>query len=288
MKLFKIILSTFCFCTLANAQSSSISHSTSISSEFTIPVFPGCEKEVGRQAMMECFQKGLTSTYTRHLEKYLDAFEYLNIPNAESEISFTIRPNGDLSLKQINSTSGLYKDYNILAFEAMTNEMQQKNQHIISAQSLDKINMNVNLSFPVGFKLTQPVEEIDNRVICILNDEDKTYEVIITPTKDIKIYEIGGVKPFYLGKFNSLEEIKNTLPYKNLIQDENHLVTLAQSDFKDVKLILQSKNIFHANSFYTLFIVSQVKGKRIKQLRKYDTFAAFKQSPYYDWIVRNK
>ena len=282
MKLFNSILSVFCFCAIVNAQS------TSISNEFSVPIFPGCEKVEGRQEMMECFQKGLTSNYTRHLEKYLDAFEYLNIPSAESEISFTIRPNGDLSLKNINSTSGLYKDYNVLAFESMIDEMQKNNQHVVSAQSLDKTSMNVSLSFPVGFKLTHPVEETENRLISVLNDEDKTYEVIISPSKDIKIYEVGGLKPFYLGKFNSLEEIKNTLPYKNLIQDEKQLVTLAQSDFKEVKLILQTKNIFQANSFYTLFIVSQVKGKKIKQLRKFNTFEAFKNSPYYDWIVRNK
>lgn len=258
-----------------------------ISSEFSVPVFPGCEKVKGRQELMECFQKGLTSNYTKHLEKYLDAFEYLNIPNAESEISFTIRPNGDLSLKNINSTSGLYKDYNVLAFESMVNEMQKNNQRIISAQSLDKTNMNVSLSFPVGFKLTQPVEESDNRLICVLNDVDKIYEVILTPNKDLKIYELGGVKPFYLGKFNSLQEIKNTLPYKNLIPEDNQLVTLAQSDFEGVKLLLQTKNIFYADSFYTLFIVSQVKGKRIKQLRKYISFNEFKNSPYYDWIIRS-
>lgn len=261
--------------------------STSKSNEFTVAVFPGCEKVKERDAQFVCFQQNLTSNYTRHLQNYVDSFEYLNIGDAVANVKFTIQQDGKLELKQVDANNSIYKEYAVLAFLDMKKEMNDKNLNIKPAIStIDGNPIAVSSSFPVNFKLNENVVETENRVISVLKDGEINYEVILTPDQDIKIYEVGGIKPFYLGKYNSVQEIKNTLPYKNLIQNKDELVTLAQSDFKDSKIVLQTKNIFHQDDFYTIFIVSEVKKKRIKQLRKYTTLKDFINSPYYAWITR--
>ncbi|MBS7333671.1 MAG: hypothetical protein KIG88_08780 [Weeksellaceae bacterium] len=282
MKQIFSILSILFFFNLVSAQT------TSNSNEFTFAIFPGCEKMKEREDQFTCLQKGLTSNYTRHLQKYIDSFEYLNIGEAAANVKFTIQTDGRLELKQVEASNSIYKEYTVLAFIDMVNELNEKKLKLIPSKSTkDGSPVAVTSSFPVNFKLHDEFEETENRVISILNDGNTIYEVILTPKNDIKIYEVGGIKPFYLGKYNSIQEIKNTLPYKNLIQEKDELVTLAQSDFQDVKIILQSKNIFHQAEFNTFFIVSEVKRKRIKQLRKYTSLKDFVNSPYYKWIVRD-
>ena len=274
-------LSILFFCTYLFAQSSVQTN------EFSVAIYPGCEKIQEREDQFTCFQKNLTSNYTRLLQNYVDAFEYLNIGDASANVKFTIQADGKLSLKQVEANNSIYKEYAVLAFNDLINELEQKNQKIISSKSYkDGKALAVSSSFPVNFKLNDNIVETENRVISILKDQSITYEVVLTPEKDIKVFEVGGVKPFYLGKYNSIQDLKNTLPYKELIQNKDELVTLAQSDFQDIKIILQSKNIFHESDFYTIFIVSQVKKKKIKQLRKYTSLKEFISSPYYAWITR--
>lgn len=281
MKQIFSFLSTLLFFTSAIAQS------TSQVNEFTVAIFPGCEKIKEREEQFACFQKNLTSNYTRHLQNYVDSFEYLNIGDASANLKFTIQPDGNLELKQVESNNPIYKEYTVLAFIDMVNELERKRLKIIPSKSInDNQPLAVSSSFPVNFRLSNKIIETENRLISILKDENTTFEVVLTPDKNIKVYEIGGVKPFYLGKYNSVQELKNTLPYKDLIQDKDELVTLAQSDFQDVKIILQSKNVFHQKDFYTIFIVSEVKKKKIKQLRKYTSLKDFIESPYYAWITR--
>ena len=275
------------FLTTLFIYTSVIAQSTIQVNEFSVAIYPGCEKIKEREDQFTCFQKSITSNYTKHLQNYVDAFEYFNIGDAVANVKFTINEDGKLLLKQVESNNSIYKEYAVLAFYDLINELDKNNQKIKpSISTKDGKPLAVSSSFPVNFKLNDNVIETDNRVISILKDENVTYEVVLTPTKDIKVYEIGGIKPFYLGKYNSLQELKNTLPYKNLIQDKDELVTLAQSDFQDIKIILQSKNIFQESEFYTIFIVSEIKKKKIKQLRKYTSLKDFIASPYYAWITR--
>lgn len=252
------------------------------STKYKMPIFPGCEKLISEEDQFKCFQQNITTSYSSYLEKYLESFEYLNIPFGESQLSFLVNQNGELILKNIDTTQPLFRDYNILAFQDFA-----KDYKITPAKSIltDK-NVTIALNFPVGFKLSRQVLETNSRIISVIENNNSTYEIVITPDHELKIYELSDFKPIYLGKYNSLQEIKNTLPYKESIQDMQELVTLAQSNFGKEKFILQSKNIFQNDNFATIFIVSQVKGKRIKQLRKYTTLEDFIQSPYYDWIIR--
>ena len=254
----------------------------------SVPLFTGCEKQETREDQFICLQKNITTIYTNQLQRYIYAFEYLNIQSAEAEIQFVVHRDGSLKLKYVDTNEPTFRAYNVLAFQDML-EYMQKNKLSIGVKDINAANQAADLvlKFPIKISLNEVVEESSNRLVNVLYDGAIKYEIVMTPTTDFKIYEIKGDQSFYLGKYNSLLEIKNTLPYKNLMQDEKELVTLAESDYGTSKILLQTKNIFYEKDFYTLFIVSEVKGKRIKQLRKYTSLSALKDSPYYDWIIRN-
>ena len=254
----------------------------------SVPLFTGCEKQETREDQFICLQKNITTIYTNQLQRYIYAFEYLNIQSAEAEIQFVVHRDGSLKLKYVDTNEPTFRAYNVLAFQDML-EYMQKNKLSIGVKDINAANQAADLvlKFPIKISLNEVVEESSNRLVNVLYDGAIKYEIVMTPTADFKIYEIKGDQSFYLGKYNSLLEIKNTLPYKNLMQDEKELVTLAESDYRTSKILLQTKNIFYEKDFYTLFIVSEVKGKRIKQLRKYTSLSALKDSPYYDWIIRN-
>lgn len=254
----------------------------------SVPLFTGCEKQETREDQFICLQKNITTIYKNQLQRYIYAFEYLNIQSAEAEIQFVVHRDGSLKLKYVDTNEPTFRAYNVLAFQDML-EYMQKNKLSIGVKDINAANQAADmvLKFPIKISLNEVVEESSNRLLNVLYDGAIKYEIVMTPTTDFKIYEIKGDQSFYLGKYNSLLEIKNTLPYKNLMQDEKELVTLAESDYGTSKILLQTKNIFYEKDFYTLFIVSEVKGKRIKQLRKYTSLSALKDSPYYDWIIRN-
>lgn len=252
-----------------------------------VPIFSGCEKQSSREDQFFCLQKNITNLYSSQLQNYIYAFEYLNVASAEAEVQFVVRKDGDLNLKYIDTPHPLFRSYNVLSFQDMKAYME-KNKLGISLQntSAERPATDLILKFPIYIKLNETVDETENRLIHVFYDGEVKYEVVMTPEKDFKMYEIKGDRSFYLGKYNSLLEIKNTLPYKNLIRDPKELVSLVQSDYGSSKIVLQTRNIFYERDFYTLFIVSEIKGKRIKQLRKYTTLKSFKDSPYYDWLIR--
>lgn len=254
----------------------------------SVPVFTGCEKEESREEQFVCLQKNITSIYSNQLQHYIYAFEYLNIESAEAEIQFVVHKDGSLKLKYVDTNEPIFRAYNVLAFQDML-EYMHKHKLTITVKDVNPTNQAADLvlKFPIKITLNETVEETSNRLVNVLYDGDVKYEIVMTPSNDFKIFEVKGEHSFYLGKYSSLLEIKNTLPYKNLIQDRKELVSLVQSDYGSSKILLQTKNIFYEKDFYTLFIVSEIKGKRIKQLRKYTSLSALKESPYYDWLLRN-
>lgn len=273
----------FGFISNANAQE------VKVVDEIESMVYPGCEKEKTNALKKSCFEQQIKSSILGNVQNYMEHLEYLNVDSSEAILKMFLSKEGKLVLQHIAASEPLYKDYIFLSFEDLNHKLNSNKKKIIPAKNAVTGNPVVlNMSIPINYQLFEYVEETDNRLITILQDEDATYEIVLTPDKKLKIYEIQENRaPLYLGSYQSLLDIKNTLPYKNLIQDKDELITLAQSDFNDMKLVLQVKNIFHHHQFYTLFIVSEVKGKKIKQLRKFNKLKDFKESPYYDWLIRN-
>lgn len=257
------------------------------SDSFQMPIYPSCNKIKDSKERLICFQKNITSIYTRYLEKYIYSFEYLNLPDSEAKIVLELSKEGRFNLKSIESNSAIFKTYAILAFEGFQEELRAKKIELVPAKTLDgKESIAMLISFPIGFDLTHKVEESFPRLISVLQDDENSYEVYLTPAKDFIVYQSGTINPIYLGKYSTLQEIKHTLPYEEILAEIPDLVTLRQADFGKVNVLLQALNIFDEANFYTLFIVSEVKGKKIKQLRKYNSFHEFKESPYYDWLIK--
>lgn len=251
---------------------------------YEMAVYPGCEKAKIGSERFQCFQTSISNAFTSKLQQYVDAFEYLNLPNATSKIEFVATRDGDLVLKYIDTNQPQFREYAVLAFADLVRSLNRK---IVPAYSLENgEKLSVSLALPVGFTLNYPLTINENRVIATLVDDSSYYEIIETPNQDYKVYDVSGDRPFYLGKYNTLKEIERTQPYNELIKNSSELITLAQSTFGKQKFILQTKNIFKEKTFYTLFIVSEVKNKKIKQLRKYTTLKEFKESPYYQWVIR--
>lgn len=251
---------------------------------YEMAVYPGCEKLKVREERFQCFQSNLSNAFTSKLQQYVDAFEYLNLPDATSKIEFIINREGDLVLKYVDTKQPQFREYAVLAFADLVKSQTRKITPAYSLVNGEKLS--VALALPIGFTLNHPLIIKDNRVIATLIDDTSYFEIIETPNQDYKVYDVSGDRPFYLGKYNTLKEIENTQPYNDLIKNSSELITLAQSTFGKQKFILQTKNIFKEKSFYTIFIVSEIKNKKIKQLRKFTTLKEFKESPYYQWIVR--
>lgn len=266
--------------------SCSVSGQKQVIKNFKMPIYPSCDKLKIEDERLDCFQSNVTSLYTKQLEKYINLFEYLNIAEGEANVILELNNRGEFDLRRIESNSSLFKGYCELAFEEFKNELKNKRIDIIPAKSIDgKENLSIVVSFPIGFKLKKQVEETKNRLIAVLSDKTTEYNIYITPDKEIKIYEFNEFKPIYLGKYNSLQELENTQPYKDLIEKNNDLITLAEADFGKVKLLLKVLNVFKEDEFYTLFIVSELKGRKEKQLRKFTSFDEFKNSAYYEWLI---
>ena len=259
------------------------------SDSFQMPIYPTCDKIKDNQERLNCFQSNIVSIYTKQLEKYLNSFEYLNLSEAEAKIVLELSNEGEFSLKEINSTVPLFKGYNQLAFEGFKKYLKENDIKITPAKTIDgKENIGMLISFPIGFKLNKIVDEGENiRLISVLNEGNYTYEIYITPEKDLKVYQADDIKPIYLGTYQTIQELKETLPYSELITNAGELITLVQVDFGKVKMLLQALNIFNEDEFYTVFVISEVKGKKIKQLRKFTSFEEFKKSAYYDWLIKS-
>lgn len=260
------------------------------SDSFQMPIYPTCDKITDNQERLNCFQSNIISIYTKQLQKYLNSFEYLNISEAEAKIVLELDNEGKFFLKEVNSSIPLFKGYNELAFKGFKQYLDDNSIHITPAKTLDgKENIGMLISFPIGFKLNDFVEEGNNtRLVSVLHEEDNIYKIYLTPTKELKVYQNGEIKPLYLGAYETIQELKNTLPYHVLISDAGELITLVQADFGKVKMLLQTLNIFNEDEFYTVFIISEVKGRKIKQLRKFMSFEEFRKSPYYNWLIKEE
>jgi hypothetical protein len=264
---------------------SSFTYAQKNEDDFQMPIYPGCEKAKNNEERLTCLQKNITSLYTEHLQNYVNSFEYLNIAKANAKILLELDAEGNLLLKDVQTDLPIFRGYNVLAFKNFKEELIKDKVKIVPAKRVaNGENVRLRISFPVEFKLNKLVTETDTRLISVLHDENTTYKIYLAPNLDLKVYEENDSKLTYLGKYNSLQELKNTMPYQVIIQDSSELVTLVQSDFGKVKMLLQTLNIFDEDNFYTLFIISEVKGKKIKQLRKFTSFADFQNSPYYDWL----
>ncbi len=264
---------------------SSLSFAQNNWSNFQMPIYPGCEKAINNEERLACLQKNITTIFTEKLQGYVNSFEYLNLAKANAKIVLELNADGDLLLKDVQTDLPLFRGYNVLAFKNFKEQLIKDKITIIPAQNSETgEKVRLKISFPIEFTLNHIVTETDPRLIAVLHDEAATYKIYLEPNLDLKVYEDKEAKLTYLGKFTSLQELKNTMPYQTIIQDSSKLMTLAQADFGKVKLLLQALNIFDEDKFYTLFIISEVKGKKIKQLRKYTSLSEFQKSPYYDWL----
>ena len=221
-----------------------------------------------------------------HLDKYMPYFEYFNISNARATVFFKLDQYGQIELKNVESNSSFFKVYNVLSFAEFMVKMNEQKQ-IVSAKSIDRTqDLAMNLSFPIDFKISEEIVEEKSRVIAILHDHELKYELRLSPSREIKIYEVNGERSIYLGKYNTLEEIVNTLPYKNLVPISSEWTDLGNYSDETGEYSVKVKNIFNRESFSNQFVVYKLKGKKYKVLAKFSSLKTFIESDYFSLIER--
>jgi len=249
------------------------------------PVYPGCEKLIKENA--NCFQQKIANDLTEEIEKYSYAFEYLNIPKAEATVDFLINKEGHLILKNITSSQPQFKEYVHLAFDDLVMDLQNNKRQIIPAKTkIDQKPLSVSLKLPVNFTLNNHLTINNNRLIAVLNDGFVKYEIVMTPNLDFKIYEVNESRTIYLGKYTSLQEIQQTLPYSDLIKNASNTMILGVFDYGNEKFSLQINNFFRYKDFVTEFVIFSIKNKKTKKLARFQSMKDFHDSPYYQWLKR--
>lgn len=255
--------------------------------DYQAPIFPGCENALTKTEKLKCFQEQIANIYSSYLDRYIPILEYLNINEAKAIVSFKLDENGQIELKNVESNSSFFKVYNVLSFADFMVDQNAKNK-IIPVKSLDGSQQHaINLSFPVSVQLYHTNIETKDRVLAILRDNEVRYELRLTPQKEIKIYEVADDRTIYLGKYNTLEEIMNTLPYKKLINTASEWVDLGSFSDEKGEYLIVVKNIFNREKFESKFLIYKLKDGKKKVKIKYNSLKSFMESKYFEKIQRD-
>lgn len=263
---------------------------------YTMVEHPVCNQVKGNDALLNCFQELLLKRFTKQVENYMDRFEYFQLEDASAKVEFVIDKNGLLKPNKITSSNSIYKEYVEKAFHQVIHEINtDKNQRLIPAKKgVDHTPIAIGLSFPVSFKINPNLytSEKEDRVIVQLKDANFFFEIIFTPEKEFKVYEIHDEKnPIYLGKYNSIDELASVEPFHTMLEQlTEDTMLLGEGEIKGKVYQVYSTN-WRMDSDQPFFIQvvqkKQGKNKRYKQVALFSSFVAFNSSKYFGLVKRN-
>lgn len=188
-----------------------------------MPVFPGCEgvNPKRKTRMQACITEKITSLLSNKLINFNATMAKHELSSVTAEIQFVFSKEGIiLGINSTEDSHPLLADAVVQALNSISDNLPRIRPARI--KSGESVNMYYN--FPIQYKLKEidprPNYLSDNIVLFTLQDKDKDYEIRLTKSNSIKVFEQKGEQETYLGRFLSLKELSNSEPYKQLIEYE--------------------------------------------------------------------
>lgn len=198
-------------------------------------VFPGCEKlnENDKVALQKCLQQNLSRLLTGKLQKHADKMFRQGLTSAQSKLQFVISKNGEMI--EIVALKGGNKEFGTASEKAMM-DVATKINKIKPATLNDGTPVNLVFQLPIKYLIRE--SKIDQFiwneiVIATFKDDAQKFEIRQDKQHNIKAYEITNGHDLFLGKFNSLNEVVSSEPYKTLYQQSGGKLLAAEKKIKN-------------------------------------------------------
>ncbi|MDK7375371.1 MULTISPECIES: hypothetical protein [Weeksella] len=262
----------------------------------TPPIFPGCENNKTKESIAHCLNKQIQDALRYELDYFTIVADYIELPEANAKISFSINQNGQFSDVIVDGKNETFNGFIFSTFYLMNTKLKKANLAIRPALDKQKNPISVTYQIPINFQLTKnqkdyPNFNTENRVLfTFFNEQDKeNIEVRMDTDYILRTYAIRDDRQIYLGKFNSLVELAMVEPYaKNIENNFNSGKTLVTKGLlNDKEYTIQLKNFFNNDPSTQVFIeVFNEENNESKEYYQYKSKEEFNQSPFVSLTYR--
>ncbi len=201
-------------------------------------VFPGCEKiDVNdKAALQRCLSKEINQLLGDKLYSFTDKMESMGITTAVAKLQFVIDKDG--KIVQVKQMSGGNQELGEASEKAL-NEIAMEIEKIQPAALNDGKPINLFFQLPVKYVIQQETKLKDFNfteiVVATLKSKDEKFEIRENKKESsFKVYEVQNNEQLFLGKFNSLDEVLSSDPYKTLFISNIDKILLAEKEIDQV------------------------------------------------------
>lgn len=285
--LFLVPLFSFVF---SQVESPEISPSKTDSANFTarqvdkMAVFPGCESETEKVALVKCFQQRISELLVDKLSNFANEMERLNKEEAITRIQFVVDKNGKLI--QIKALDGGTPELAAASSKAIE-EIAAEIQPIRPATLEDGSPVNLVFQLPVKYKIElnetsdesdEPEYEWDEVVLATLADGEIRYEVRASKLHNFSVYEVRPNPDIFLGNFATMDEIAVTEPYRSIFQS-NKKILITEGVKDEILYTFYNKEEDPSNVY--IYQLKEGEEVLLEKMSYYDFYMSSKYSEFF-------
>ncbi|NLN33798.1 MAG: hypothetical protein GX159_09440 [Flavobacteriaceae bacterium] len=285
--LFLVLPFSFAF---AQVEKPEISQSKSDSANFTarevkeMAVFPGCESETEKTALVRCFQQRISELLIGKLWDFSEEMERLNKEEAIARIQFVVDKNGKLI--QIKALEGGMPELAAASSKAIE-EIAAEIQPIRPATLEDGSPVNLVFQLPVKYRIElnettdepdEPEYEWDEVVLATLTDGEIRYEIRASKLHNFSVYEVRPNPSIFLGNFATMDEIAITEPYRSIFQN-NKKILITEGMKDEILYTFYNKEEDPSNVY--IYQLKEGEEVLLEKMSYYDFYMSSKYSEFF-------